>query len=81
MDEEDIPLITNRHYNMANEKLKPVYRAKTDPPNEYPEVGTVEANNAVTLLANAYAEIEHLEKKLEAANEQLDYFYNQIIKV
>lgn len=65
MKDEDLPLVTNRHRNRAMKDLGKVYRVKTDPPNEYPEIGAVEATMATELLATAYATIEHLKKKYE----------------
>ena len=60
---EDLPLITNRHINKATEELGMVYRVKTNFPNEYPEIGCIEVQNATKLLSAAYATKEHLEKK------------------
>lgn len=62
MKDEDLPLVTNRHRNRAMKDLGKVYRVKTDPLNEYPEIGAVEVNMATELLTSAYARIEHLEK-------------------
>lgn len=62
---EDLPLMTNRHINKATEDLGMVYRVKTNFPNDYPEIGCVEVQNAIKLLAAAYATIEHLKKKYE----------------
>lgn len=63
MKDENLPLLTNRHYNKAREDLGKVYRTKTNLPNEYPEIGCIEVNNAVNLLATSYAEIESLKMK------------------
>jgi len=62
---EDLPLITNRHYNTAHEVLGKVYRVKTDPSNEYPEIGCVEVQNAVKIVANLCADVEHNREKLK----------------
>ena len=62
-EDSDSPLLTGRHKNKATQNLGKVYRVKINPPNEYPEIGCVEVNNAVSLLSSAYAEIEHLKNK------------------
>ena len=61
--DEDIPLISGRHINMAIKNLGKVYRVQTNQPEKYPEIGCVEVTNAIQLLSTAYAEIEHLKKK------------------
>jgi len=64
IDDEELPLLSGKHRNKASKDLGQVYRMKTNPPHEYPEVGGVESINATNLLASAYAEIDFLKKKL-----------------
>lgn len=60
---QDVALITNRHRNKAIKLLGRIYKTKMNPPNDYPEIGAVEVNNAVNTVTNLLAEIEHLETK------------------
>lgn len=60
---EDVPLITNRHRNKAIKLLGKTYKTKMNPPEEYPEIGAVEVNNAVNTVTNLLSDLEHLENK------------------
>lgn len=64
--DEDLPLLTNRHIEKAQKDLGEVYRVNLNYP--YPVIGCVEVQTAVSLLANAYAEIEHLRRRDAAGN-------------
>ncbi len=64
-DEEldDLPCESGRHRNKAAELLGKVYRHKTDPPNEWPEIGVVEVQEARKWLSYYIALSEHWERK------------------
>lgn len=65
--DEDCPMQTGRHRNMADKALGPVRRMRIGKNGGYPEIGTVEVMNAAKALASAYAEIDWLKGKLAAA--------------
>lgn len=65
--ESSLPLSTNRTRQSAKDALGTVFRTKTNSPNEYPEIPTVDYANAVrvvedlqTELSAARAEVERL---------------------
>jgi thymidylate synthase (FAD) len=55
-EDEDLPLLTNRHYDMAHKALGEVHRFKHP---DGGECGWVEVQNAVKTLAFLYADLEH----------------------
>lgn len=63
-EQPTLPLITNRHYNKAVNMLGKVHRVNLIPGKEYPEIGCVEVNNAIGVVANLLAEVEFLKKKI-----------------
>lgn len=58
-EDEDLSLVTNRHYNMAREALGEVHRFKKP---DGSECGWVEVQNAIKALAFLYADLEHATK-------------------
>ena len=58
-EDEDLPLLTNRHYNMAHAALGDTHRFKLP---DGSECGWVEVQNAVKTLAFLYADKEFHEK-------------------
>ena len=58
----NLPLITNRHYNDAITLLGNVYRCPTNPTEQYPEIGAVECQNAMEVVASLLSQVEHYKK-------------------